>query len=522
MAPRAWNRSQVEICDSGVRLLCTGPERGPTLVCLPFAGGSASSFRELTSAVPAAWRIVAVDPPGHGLDAGPCLDRIEDVVEAYLAALESRLREPYYLLGHSMGGLVAYLMALRLQSSPTPPRGLFICAVRGPTRLIEEPWSHLNDEELTDRLDRVGGIPAPLRGRIDVVRDFLPAVRADFRALERFVLPPTREALQTPTWIVAASDDPFAPPALVREWTSLVANSRFIELQRGGHFFHQSRPRALARVLERAVAEMRAPPGGDPHDERNPLDALKREIHIWMIEPEAASSAEQLAAYRELLSADERDRRRRYLFENSRRQFLVGHALLRTTLSRYVDRDPRAWTFVPGPHGRPELLDASGVPPLRFNLSHTNGLIVVAIGLGGELGVDVEDVRRATRAPEFAAEFLAEPEREQLAAASPADRQARFFELWTLKEAYLKARGLGLSLPLDTFWFQQVGSRISARFLPEVGDDPDTWQFVQTRPTDFHVIAVAARRTHLDLPELRVRLRRAPLPLPFDLEQIPW
>ena len=92
----------------------------------------------------------------------------------------------------------------------------------------------------------------------------------------------------------------------------------------------------------------------------------------------------------------------------------------------------------------------------------------------------------------------------------------------TTSQPVIEARGLGLSLPLDTFWFQQVGSRISARFLPEVGDDPDTWQFVQTRPTDFHVIAVAARRTHLDLPELRVRLRRAPLPLPFDLEQIPW
>jgi 4'-phosphopantetheinyl transferase len=246
------------------------------------------------------------------------------------------------------------------------------------------------------------------------------------------------------------------------------------------------------------------------------LDALRREIHVWMVASEAASSAAQLAEYRALLSADERDRCRRYLFENSRRQFLIGRALLRTTLSHYVDRDPRAWTFAPGPHGRPELIDAKGMPPLRFNISHTVGLVVVAVGLGGELGVDVEDVRRATRAPEFAAEFLAGPERDVLATASPADRSARFFELWTLKEAYLKARGLGLSLPLDTFWFRTEGSRIVASFLPEVGDDPATWQFVQTRPTKFHVMAVAARRSEPNLPDLRVRLRRAPLPLYLD------
>lgn len=508
MSSRALLRSQVQTCGSGVRLVCTGPEHGPTLVCLPFAGGSASSFRELIAAVPREWRIIAIDPPGHGLNHGPCLDRIEDVVDAYLDALAGRLRAPYYLLGHSMGGLVAYLMALHLQSSSTPPRGLFICGVRGPGNLLEEPWSHLPDEELADRLDGVGGIPAPLRGRIDALREYLPAVRADFRALERFTLPPAREALGVPTWIVAAADDPFAPPARVREWTELAAQSQFIELPRGGHFFHQSSPDALARVLEHAVAELQ---------ETRPaaLDALRREVHVWMVAPEAASSAAQLAEHRALLSADERDRCRRYLFENSRRQFLIGHALLRTTLSHYVDRDPRDWTFVPGPHGRPELIDAKGVPPLRFNISHTNGLVVVAIGLGGELGVDVEDVRRATRAPEFAAEFLAVPEREALAAASPADRHARFFELWTLKEAYLKARGLGLSLPLDTFWFRTDPPRIAVSFLPAVDDDPETWQFVQTRPTQFHVMSVAARRPELRLPDLRVRLRRAPLPLPL-------
>lgn len=508
MPPRAWIRSQVQTCESGVRLVCTGPERGPTLVCLPFAGGSASSFRELAAAVPPEWRLIAIDPPGHGLNPGPCLDRIEDVVEAYLDALAGRLRDPYYLLGHSMGGLVAYLMALRLQSSVTPPRGLFICAVRGPSGLVEEPWSHLSDVELADRLDQVGGIPAPLRGRIDDLREYLPAVRADFRALERFVLPPARETLGVPTCIVAAADDPFAPPARMREWTEIVPRSQFIELPRGGHFFHQSSPQALAHVLEHAVAEVQ---------ETRPaaLDALRREIHVWMVAPEAASSAAQLAEYRALLSADERDRCRRYLFENSRRQFLIGHALLRTTLSHYVDRDPRAWTFVPGPHGRPELIDAKGVPPLRFNISHTNGLVVVAVGLGVELGVDVEDVRRATRAPEFAAEFLAGPERDVLAAASPADRPARFFELWTLKEAYLKARGLGLSLPLDTFWFRIEQPRIVASFLPAVGDDPATWQFVQARPTEFHVMSVAVRRPEPGLPDLRVRLRRAPSPLPL-------
>ncbi|MGH9889706.1 MAG: thioesterase domain-containing protein, partial [bacterium] len=80
MSTRAWIRSQVRTCESGVRLVCTGPERGPTLVCLPFAGGSAVSFRDLGAALPPEWRLIAIDPPGHGLNPGPCLDRIEDMV----------------------------------------------------------------------------------------------------------------------------------------------------------------------------------------------------------------------------------------------------------------------------------------------------------------------------------------------------------------------------------------------------------------------------------------------------------
>ncbi|HKE13328.1 MAG TPA: alpha/beta fold hydrolase [Kofleriaceae bacterium] len=511
MRQRAIGRSQVHSCDAGVRLLCTGPERGPALVCLPCAGGSATSFRELGAALPPDWRLIAIDPPGHGLHPGPCLDRIEDMVEAYLGALAGRLRDPYYLLGHSMGGLVAYLMALRLQPSLTPPRGVFICAVRGPTRLLDEVWSDLPDAELAARLERVGGVPDILRGKIDDLREFLPAVRADFRALERFAMPPAPGALRIPTWILAASDDPFVTPARVREWTGLAAQSQFVELPRGGHFFHQTSPRALARVVEHAAAEMREPRPAA-------LEALRREIHVWMISPEAASSPARLTEYLALLSADERARHRRYLFENSRRQFLIGHALLRTTLSRYVDRDPGDWQFTSGAHGRPDLVDDGTLPPLRFNISHTDGLVVVAVGLGGEIGIDVEDLRRTTRAPDFAAEFLAGPEREVLAAAPPADRPARFFELWTLKESYLKARGLGLSLPLDSFWFRIERARIVASFLPAVEDDPETWQFMQTRPTDFHVMAVAARRPRPGLPDLRLRVRRALLPLDLDLD----
>lgn len=196
----------------------------------------------------------------------------------------------------------------------------------------------------------------------------------------------------------------------------------------------------------------------------------------------------------------------RLVFERDRRRFLLTRALVRTMLSRYAGVAPAEWAFIANVHGRPEILDRPGsVPDLRFNLSHTEGLIACAVTIGREVGVDVEHIqRRLTR--DVAGRFFAPSEVNTLKAL-PDDEQARaFFDYWTLKEAYIKARGFGLALPLADFAFTLAPpAPPQIAFEPALEDDSATWQFAQDWPTPVHRLAVAVRREGHDLP---VRIRK--------------
>lgn len=233
-----------------------------------------------------------------------------------------------------------------------------------------------------------------------------------------------------------------------------------------------------------------------------PLNA----VHVDLVHSDTSAAwAQHEAAYRALLSPDERDRMSRLIFERDRRRFLLTRALVRTTLSRYADVPPAGWSFIANVHGRPEIVDRPpGVPDLRFNLSHTDGLIACAVTIGREVGVDVEHIgRRLTH--DVAGRFFAPREVSDLKQLSDGEQQRVFFDYWTLKEAYIKARGFGLALPLADFAFQLSPSsspRIS--FEPSLEDDPATWQFFQDWPTPQHRLGLAIRREGADLP-VRVR-----------------
>lgn len=232
-----------------------------------------------------------------------------------------------------------------------------------------------------------------------------------------------------------------------------------------------------------------------------PLNA----VHVDLVHTDTAEAAARYDAYRALLSGDEEQRMSRLIFERDRRRFVLTRALVRTMLSRYASVAPAAWTFIANVHGRPEILDRPrGVPDLRFNLSHTEGLIACAVTIGREVGIDVEHIgRRLTH--DVAGRFFAPREVYDLNA-RPADERSRvFFDYWTLKEAYIKARGLGLALPLADFAFTLSPSAPPAiTFEPALNDDPATWQFFQDWPTPRHRLGLAVRREGPDLP---VRIR---------------
>jgi 4'-phosphopantetheinyl transferase len=226
------------------------------------------------------------------------------------------------------------------------------------------------------------------------------------------------------------------------------------------------------------------------------LDLPADEAHVWFVREDEVRAPELLASYLALLSPDERARHARYVLERSRHQYLLTRALVRTVLSRYASVAPQDWRFLAGPFGRPMIAGPDRSLQLRFNLSNTAGLVVCLVARDGLLGVDVENTERIGATVELADRFFSPSESTALHAQPPGNQRRRFFELWTLKEAYIKARGLGLQIPLA--WFSFVLSPpdpVRLELDPRLRDDPRQWHFHQYEPTPRHLMAVALRPT---------------------------
>jgi 4'-phosphopantetheinyl transferase len=222
-------------------------------------------------------------------------------------------------------------------------------------------------------------------------------------------------------------------------------------------------------------------------------------ILVWSVRTETPAVRARLPHYRSVLAADELQRAGRFLQPDDATRFIVGRMLARTMLARHADLPPREWPIRIDAHGRPVLgARPPGAPDLRFNLTHTTGIVACAIAVGREVGIDVEHMRRAVthQVPE---RFFSPREVTDLRALPEADQANAFFDYWTLKEAYIKARGLGLALPLRQFTFVRHADRPPAIEFGELADDPASWQFAQFCPTPDHRLAIAIRRYGEDL-----------------------
>ena len=221
------------------------------------------------------------------------------------------------------------------------------------------------------------------------------------------------------------------------------------------------------------------------------------DVHVWCAFCDEIRDEALLEAYERLLSADERERRSRFVFPRDRHRFLVTRALVRTVLSRYADVAPADWTFVADTHGRPEIAPRHArAAGLSFNVSHTPGLVVLGVGCGRPLGVDTEHVRSRQAPLGVAERFFAPAEAAALRALPEADQSRRFFEYWTVKESYAKARSLGLSLPLRDFAVQFIGDRgVALSVDGEISNAVSPWQLWQFSVAEDHLVAVCAGRT---------------------------
>jgi len=227
-----------------------------------------------------------------------------------------------------------------------------------------------------------------------------------------------------------------------------------------------------------------------------PQELPNNEVHIWVTEAETIENPALIRAYHRLMNAKEATRQARFHFPKHRHQFLVGRALIRTTLSRYASVAPENWTFVENEYGRPELAPEHADIPIRFNLSHTDGLIVFAVVSGRELGVDVENITRGGDLVPIADRFFSKAEVADLHTVPPARQEDRFFDYWTLKEAYIKARGMGLSIPLGDFGYKLSDDHDNIEITIDAsqGDDPKRWMFRQWRHSPDHKLALCVER----------------------------
>jgi 4'-phosphopantetheinyl transferase len=176
-----------------------------------------------------------------------------------------------------------------------------------------------------------------------------------------------------------------------------------------------------------------------------------------------------------------------------RQAYIAAHALLRTLICQLAGGQPAEWCILPEAGGKPRIVVKVGPAPLRFSLSHTHGLVAVAMTRRTEVGVDVERLRADALDPADADAFFSPREIAALLACPPQDRLAHAFAVWTLKEAFLKSLGLGLhdSCPLDAFDIRCDPPGVTR--APAHAGDPARWVLHSAWPTERHVLAVALR-----------------------------
>lgn len=224
------------------------------------------------------------------------------------------------------------------------------------------------------------------------------------------------------------------------------------------------------------------------------------DLHLLRLSQfDGLSEAELLDRFGALLTPEERTRQARPTIEKRRREVLLTRALVRSVLSSYTGADPLSWRFGVGEHGRPFI---DGPAEFDFNLSHCEGMIACLVANAPMLGVDVEFMPRRGKLDDVAEHYFAAPECAALRAVPEAEKRRRFFTYWTLKEAYIKARGTGLALPLDAFWFDVEAEKPAISFDARIEDDPAAWRFESLVLSEDHLCGIALKSEQA--PALRV------------------
>jgi 4'-phosphopantetheinyl transferase len=203
------------------------------------------------------------------------------------------------------------------------------------------------------------------------------------------------------------------------------------------------------------------------------LRCVPDEVHVWRIELDCAATS--FAALKSTLSPEENLKAARFQVKEVCERWIVARGALRCILASYARSEPKSLVFRLGPYGKPEL--ACPAENISFNLSHTCGLALLAITRGRRIGIDAELVHSGIEVEDMSRKFFSPAEVDEILALNADARLAAFFACWTRKEAFVKALGAGLSVPLDHFHVT-VRADQPPRLVSVDWDEPDRWRLV--------------------------------------------
>jgi 4'-phosphopantetheinyl transferase len=225
---------------------------------------------------------------------------------------------------------------------------------------------------------------------------------------------------------------------------------------------------------------------------------LTSEVHLWRIQINLFT--DRIHQFLTYLSKEERSRMNRFRFEKDQNRFAITHACLRDILSRYLSTSPNLVTFSSGTYGKPEISNLDLMEPLQFNLSQSEDLALVAVASERKVGVDVERVKKDIPIENISRRFFSSIEIDSILSLPVESQTAAFFSCWTRKEAYLKARGEGLSIPLNQFEVS-VSTDEQPILIDTVWDKVESsrWTFRHLTPAPDYFGALVVEGSNWDL-----------------------
>jgi 4'-phosphopantetheinyl transferase len=230
------------------------------------------------------------------------------------------------------------------------------------------------------------------------------------------------------------------------------------------------------------------------------LRLVPEEVDVWRARLELAPAA--LENLRLTLSPDEAERAARRRLPEAQDRFAGARGILRDILGRYLDREPSTLVFGYRPRGKPFLASPAAAEGLEFNLSHSHGMLLCGVARGRQVGVDVEKVRPGVDCQRIAERFFSPRESAAILSLPPERRAERFFRCWSCKEAYVKAGGEGLAIPLDSFEVAFAPGEPPALLRVEGNSsEVERWQVTELEPAPGYAAAIV---TEGDGPRLRL------------------